>query len=198
MTHSRSYSYASEWGYEEWTLPGIGGNSLEVWDTCNWYFSSYLGNRTSLKWWRLTFWWVHLWWDLQLVGRKSDRYDKSCPKTKDNRKFYWQTLITMNKYHTDQQGETKFIMAMTNEHLVNTIKLLCTKIKNTINMVDPSASRKDLLILGIEVDMGTLICSLEDELSGYLFEACLRWLNITDYLQDAYGRKSANEIDFNF
>ena len=80
----------------------------------------------------------------------------------------------MNKYHTDQQGETKFIMAMTNELLVNTIKLLCTKIKNTINMVDPSASRKDLLILGIEVDMGTLICSLEDELSGYLFEACLR------------------------
>ena len=83
----------------------------------------------------------------------------------------------MNKYHTDQQGETKFIMAMTNELLVNTIKLLCTKIKNTINMVDPSASRKDLLILGIEVDMGTLkrkLCSLEDQLSGYLFEGCLR------------------------
>lgn len=105
----------------------------------------------------------------------------------------------MKKTHVTKDGRKILIASMENDHLINTIKLYCNNIKSSLNFIDNYSnlkesekllyfSKRDIDEESIENAKSTIQANINN-LSSYVFEACIRNLNISEYLQDAFNRK---------
>ncbi|BFM39936.1 hypothetical protein [Synechocystis sp. LKSZ1] len=101
--------------------------------------------------------------------------------------------------HTTKDGTQMLIAEMNNDHLLNTIKTWCQKIKVSREILEnPNKIQQNVVLQAINksyslestMDRATdLIETSHKKLLPYCLEAALRGLEITPTLQEAYGRK---------
>lgn len=101
----------------------------------------------------------------------------------------------MYNTHTTKDGQTLLICQMTNSHLVNTIRILCNKIKSgRLTLENPQLQSQMVQVLSnfpVKPFTQNVIRELKthhNHLQEYVLEAALRGLDITGILQGAYGR----------
>lgn len=106
----------------------------------------------------------------------------------------------MKKFHTTANGDKMLIAQMDDDHLKNTIGVYCTRIKSQIQMIDRLATLKESekILYGFQqsdVNMTNKaaeeINSAASGMSAYIVEACIRDINVSKIVQDAYGRTSS-------
>lgn len=101
----------------------------------------------------------------------------------------------MNEFHTTRDGEKMLIAQMTDQHLSNTISLLCRDIAqaaavlNQGYQVDPvTQALSGINTESVRAAAEETVRQTHAVLSPYVFEAALRGLRIQHGLQSAYGR----------
>jgi hypothetical protein len=108
----------------------------------------------------------------------------------------------MKKYHETKNGEKMLIAKMDDTHLINTIKVYAAKIEQSLAMIDKYSTLKESekILYGFEYnnkdltkEATQLIQSSTDGLAAYVFEASIRNLNVSQYLQKAFSRTSKIE-----
>ena len=108
----------------------------------------------------------------------------------------------MKKYHETKNGEKMLIAQMDDTHLINTIKLYASKIEQSLAMIDKYSTLKESekILYGFEYnnkdlikEATQLIQSSTDGLTAYVFEASIRNLNVSQYLQKAFSRTAKIE-----
>lgn len=111
----------------------------------------------------------------------------------------------MFEYHTTRSGSTILICQMEDSHLINTIKLYCSKIKDCCGILE-SGSIKGMTAMGAlipQLDIEELkrqsrasLKTLHTRIQPYILEAALRGLShqFTEDLQNAYGREAQFDI----
>lgn len=106
--------------------------------------------------------------------------------------------------HTDTTGRTMLVAEMSDEHLLNTIKLLLRRVKECSTYIDAleagetpkvtalhRAAYGDLYNPNNKERAKQLLNSSLAALPKYVMEGCLRGLNLTTELQETFGRKTA-------
>lgn len=94
------------------------------------------------------------------------------------------------------------IAQMDDTHLINTIKFYASKIEQSLAMIDKYSTLKESekILYGFEYnnkdlikEATQLIQSSTDGLTAYVFEASIRNLNVSQYLQKAFSRTTKIE-----
>lgn len=116
-----------------------------------------------------------------------------------------QETNSMYDLHTTADGTTLLICQMEDSHLVNTISLHCRKIKNARLVIEQGSVELPTIakvLTGNKFDYERQIVNAEatiksshSKLQPYVVEASLRGLNISELLQDTYGRKTDSGVD---
>jgi hypothetical protein len=105
----------------------------------------------------------------------------------------------MKTHHTSSKG-TILIAQMDDNHLMNTIKLHASKIENGLTSLDKLVNLKpsEKILYGInnsdtelEKNIASDIHIRTQALQYYVFEACLRGLEVTEILQETFNRDKA-------
>lgn len=103
----------------------------------------------------------------------------------------------MKKYHTTREGNKMLIAQMEDNHLLSTIELHCREIRNKLEMIDRYHTLKESekIMYGYDQDNKEVkelvkqeVHVRTDMLSAYVFEASLRKIDVSNILQDTYGR----------
>jgi len=109
----------------------------------------------------------------------------------------------MIEKHKTKDGKLLLVSQMDDNHLKNTIGLVCRAIEKAIEglEVDTEVSKKQAALYGINRDHIRTHCSnalpvLTQKLYPYAAEAALRGIDISERLQKAFGRTEA-EGQFN-
>lgn len=112
----------------------------------------------------------------------------------------------MYETHKTAEGDTMLIAQMENDHLTNLIKRVCKRIKDARLMLDVDVKFDGSVLLSMlnpdfsqqrVVEEVTRSIKRDDEyLKPYIMEACLRNLNISKFLQMAYGRETMIQTNF--
>jgi hypothetical protein len=104
----------------------------------------------------------------------------------------------MYDIHTTGNGDTLLICCMTDDHLLNTIRSLSTKIQTAVEVLT-SPQLDDPLIAVFQPKFSKAAMQdkakenlefLHERLQPYVMEAALRGLEITLLLQSTYGRSA--------
>lgn len=106
--------------------------------------------------------------------------------------------------HTTKDGKTMLIAEMDNNHLSNTINLICSRISDIAQILDSgtplkSMTKSQAVMLNIdevykEIDeehLEDILHSATEHLQPYVFEASLRDMNVTPILQRTFKRSEA-------
>lgn len=112
---------------------------------------------------------------------------------------------TMFDLHQTADGRSLLICQMDDSHLMNTISMYCRNIKNARLVIEqgnvklPTVAK---VLTGNKFDRERQVANAEstirsshNKLQPYVMEASLRGLNISELLQDAYGRKTDAGVD---
>jgi hypothetical protein len=104
----------------------------------------------------------------------------------------------MFEIHRTTEGEEMMIAQMRDDHLIKTIKLLCSRIGTCAKILNGIKIEGGALIGALRPEFSEeamkkqatlLVRELDEEIQPYVIEACLRNLNISGYLQEAYQRR---------
>lgn len=105
----------------------------------------------------------------------------------------------MYDIHTTTGGDTLLICCMTNDHLLNTIRSLASKIQAAVEVLT-SPKLDDPLIAVFQPNFSKAAMQekaketlefMHERLQPYVMEAALRGLEITPLLQSTYGRSAS-------
>ena len=105
----------------------------------------------------------------------------------------------MFQIHRTTNGEDMMIAQMSDDHLIKTIKLLCSRIEACAKILNGIKIEGGALIGALRPEFSEeamkkkatlLVRNLDEEIQPYVMEACLRNLNISEFLQQAYERKA--------
>jgi hypothetical protein len=105
----------------------------------------------------------------------------------------------MFQIHRTTEGEEMMIAQMSDDHLIKQIKLLCSKIATCVKILNGVNIEGGALITALRPEFSqeamkkkaTLsVRNLDESIKPYVMEACLRNLNISELLQEAYQRKA--------
>lgn len=107
----------------------------------------------------------------------------------------------MLEIHTQENGVSMLIAEMDDDHLTNTIQMLCTKIQllgeiistKNVEFENPivQALMPKLDTANIQKQAKEKLQSFDQIIKPYVHEAALRGLDVSKMLQDAYQRKTA-------
>jgi hypothetical protein len=104
----------------------------------------------------------------------------------------------MFQIHRTANGEEMMIAQMSDDHLIETIKLFCSRIETCAAVLNGIKIEGGALIRALRPEFSQeamkekatlLVRDLNEEIQPYVMEACLRNLNISEFLQQAYERK---------
>ena len=104
----------------------------------------------------------------------------------------------MFQIHRTANGEEMMIAQMSDDHLIETIKLFCSRIETCAKILNGIKIEGGALIRALRPEFSQeamkekatlLVRDLDEEIQPYVMEACLRNLNISEFLQQAYERK---------
>lgn len=109
----------------------------------------------------------------------------------------------MNRIHRCNDGKTLFISQMDNSHLVNTLKLICKKVKALKQVAEGVSVSKNAMIYGLDTDSSKrkALCRLVESvrfIEPYAAECALRGMDVTEILQSTFDRSEAEEITIDF
>lgn len=103
----------------------------------------------------------------------------------------------MTNIHITKDGDTMFISRMTDEHLLNTIGFYLNKIKSCNNLLANNGivSSVDMVLADMDADRirekaKDVMRSSYDRLGRYVTEAVIRDLDISNDMQQAFGRSA--------
>ena len=100
----------------------------------------------------------------------------------------------MFQIHRTTEGKEIMIAQMNDDHLIKQIKLLCTKIATCVKILNGVNIEGNALIAALRPEFSqeamkkqaTLsIKNFDEKIKPYVIEACLRNLNISEFLQEA-------------
>lgn len=106
--------------------------------------------------------------------------------------------------HTDATGRTMLVAEMTDSHLLNTIKMYLTRVKQCSEYIDAVENGEPVKVNALQrtfygdqanpmkKDMAEkLLKTSIASLPRFVMEACLRGLNVTSELQETFKRTAA-------
>ena len=105
----------------------------------------------------------------------------------------------MFQIHRTKNGEEMMIAQMSDDHLIKTIKSFCSKIATCVKILNGVNIEGGALIAALRPEFSQeamkeqatlLIRNLDENIKPYVMEACLRNLNTSEFLQEAYQRKA--------
>lgn len=106
----------------------------------------------------------------------------------------------MFETHETRDGQEMMICQMSDEHLLNTIRVYCTKIEQcvkVINGIQNIEGGKLIAVLNPKYSQENMIeqatytiKKLDKNIQPYIMEAALRGINVTELIQKAYQRKA--------
>ena len=105
----------------------------------------------------------------------------------------------MFEIHTTRDDQQMMVGQMSDDHLIKTIKLLCSRIATCAKILNGVNIEGGALIAAIKPEFSQeamkkqatlLVRDLDEKIKPYVMEACLRNLNISEFLQQAYQRKA--------
>ena len=110
----------------------------------------------------------------------------------------------MYDLHTTAEGQSLLICQMEDGHLFNTINLHCRSIKNARLVIEQGSVELPTIakiLTGNKFDYERQVINAEatiksshNKLQPYIVEASLRGFNISELLQDTYGRKGVDKL----